>query len=54
MVTWVRLLESFEAGLYYDIYVDHIVQSLIQLPGTIKKFIFEIVLVLSLRNVQPH
>lgn len=37
MLTMARLLESFEAGLCYDIYFDRIAQSLIQLPGTIKK-----------------
>lgn len=50
----VRQLESFEAELCYDIYFDHIVQSLIQLPGAIgmKKKNgknFKIVLVLAIK-----
>lgn len=46
MLIGVRLLESFEAGLCYDIYFDRTVQSSIQLPGAIRKeMIVEIVLV---------
>lgn len=54
MLTMARLLESFEAGLCYDIYFDRIAQSLIQLPGAIKNGkigILKIVLVLAIKNV---